>query len=176
MNRSSFNPDNSTEDQLPDWMKASRSAESGFKVPVNYFEELPGRIEQTIRKEETGPQLNNAGSSTTRRIIIYRIAPLLAAASVIIALFFLFPVSKTSNVASNNTNDSLNLTASYDASYATEAIQDEYVLMNEMLDDPDAQLNVETSSDFYESNEISDEDITDYLMDQDIDTDLLAEL
>ena len=70
----------------------------------------------------------------------------------------------------------MNLTASYDASYATEAIQDEYVLMNEMLDDPDAQLNVETSSDFYESNEISDEDITDYLMDQDIDTDLLAEL
>lgn len=175
MNRSSFNPDNYPEDKIEDWMKESGSEQGGFKAPDNYFGELPGRIEQAIRNQEKGQKLKNTGSSTSR-IVMYRVVPILAAASVIIALFFLFPVGKTTVLTSGSPYDSLNPNASYDASYATEAIQDDYVEMNEMLNAPDAQFDIEMTSEFYESNEITDQDISDYLMDQDLDTDLLAEL
>jgi hypothetical protein len=141
-----------------------------FKVPDGYFDNLPGRIEERIHEEE----ITKKTRSNPRTLTV--LIPLLAAAALVVAYFLIIPFADRDKKNIVQIVDSLNPNNAFDASYTGDLLIYDYQLTDNLL----TQLPADTEIDFItlDSDEeaISDEAIVEYLNDQDLDTELLAEL
>ena len=95
---------------------------------------------------------------------------------VFIAVFLLIPGRKNPQATLSEIHDTLNLRGAYDASYAGDAIFNEYSNVYNMLENPNLENEVTVSFRTVNDDRITDEDIADYLKDQDLDTEVLAQL
>jgi len=154
-------------------LPARQSGSEPFRVPAGYFDELPGRVQDRILTERNGkrPVTWLTRLLRTRKIWI----PVLAAACILIALFISLPVNKSTRPMAV-TSDSLNLKAAYDASYAGENISADYAEIDKVLSD--SWFDAKTNISFIRTNdtELSNDSIIDYLQDQEMDPELLAQL
>jgi hypothetical protein len=145
-----------------------------FKVPEGYFDTLPGRIRDEIGARPA-TKFNPASIRsyfTFRRVL----APVLAIAVVAVLIFFLLPHPNSSKQSMVENKDTLNLTAGYDASYAGEALFDEYESISKMIEESNLTQDADISFTTTSNDGITNEDICDYLQEQELDSDVIAEL
>jgi hypothetical protein len=145
-----------------------------FMVPAGYFDELPGRILDKIAVDKRRP----AGSWKGASIFVFRNAWIsyLAAATIIIALILIIPWQRSSNKVLTEIHDTLNLNTDYDASYANDAALADYKVIEEYLGNPSNSNYKTLNFNIMDLEEIPDEAIIEYLNEQELDTELLAEL
>ncbi|NVO20350.1 MAG: hypothetical protein HXX13_11650 [Bacteroidetes bacterium] len=145
-----------------------------FKVPETYFDQLPGRIHDRIGKESMPGILSLLKKMPYLKPRI--VFPLAAAIIIIGGILIFLPRTKDSNRDLVMKQDSSVNMEEYDESYATEAQFEEFSYAYQTLQDSD--LTNEVISGFISQNEnsVSEQDIAEYLKDQDIDSDVLAEL
>jgi hypothetical protein len=151
-----------------------QTGNEAFKVPDGYFDSLPERIRSEISSQISG-KLNFFSIQnffTIRRVW----APVLAVAILFIAIFLLLPHPESTHQSLLETTDTLNLNTAYDASYAGEAILDEYININKLIEESTLTDEVELSFVTTSDDGISGEDICDYLQAQVLDTEVLAEM
>jgi hypothetical protein len=143
-----------------------RQEVNGFKVPDGYFDSLSPRIVDAIKKQENRSFIQ-AIIPSFRKPYIW--APAMVTALVAVLLLFVIPLKKESSVQVVNQWEEINM--AYDASYAEEALLAEsYTIENEL---EKADINNIESVSYTGANEATDEEITEYLKNQDIDSDLL---
>jgi hypothetical protein len=160
------------EDMIRQLMKPG-DRKTGFKVPEGYFEELPGQIQSLINTPSSDPSFAHSSGHDLFGSVWIRIA---TAAVIIIALFLSIPLNKSGKDISSNTADTSNISAAYDASYANDATHSDYVSAIRLMEDPSEKIDESVSSITISDDGITDEDIIEYLKEQELDTDVLAQL
>jgi len=174
MKRNNKHIDSLDPEEILERFSSGLEESKAFKVPEGYFDTLPSRIQDEIsaqaQKKLHFPRL--WGLFTTRRAWI----PLLAVTTMLVAIFLFIPGRKNSQNTLAEIHDTLNLKVAYDASYAGDANFEEYVKVNDLLEKPGVK-NPDSVSLFKTSyTGISDDDIIDYLKDQELDSEVLAQL
>lgn len=147
----------------------SLKRENPFRVPGNYFEQLPQNIQEKIdRIEESEKKVSMFTISRNKRIYIS-----LAAASVLLLIslwMFWLPGESTTSVFPN-----ISLEQLLDESPEIIEGMDESLLIETLL--AGVNENIDFSKlDFSSDTVISDEGILDYLNDENFSTDLLYNL
>jgi hypothetical protein len=153
---------------------STMSEKQVFKVPDGYFESLPARIQDEIAAKAG----RNLRSSWLQGLLLVRKAwiPVLSVAIVSLVLLILLPGQNHSDQASADTQDTLNSIEAYDASYAGDAINEEYLKIYQTVEDPNLE-NVLPVSFVSSSNDgITADDIVEYLQEQELDSEVLAQL
>ena len=156
-----------TETQLPVLEKLKQEV-TGFCVPEGYFDNLSPRIVDSIQKQENR-SLGNSFFFSFRKPVVW--APLTATALVAAILIFVVPVKNTSTLEVADEWTELNM--AYDASYAEEVLLAESNTLDSELAETD--INTVESLVVSAENEPSIEEITEFLDEQEIDTDILIE-
>jgi hypothetical protein len=145
-----------------------------FVVPKDYFNELPQRIMARIEDDSQSEPDNQQASPLLRRVW------LAAAAAAAIALIFIMlkPSTEVPGIKAPivNSTEAAILSADYDQTYADEAfLLDE----NKITDKEVSTLDIESLGTALFSSDttaVASEEIIQYLLDENYDTDLLAEL
>jgi hypothetical protein len=164
---------NDLQEEEPDIPGLSKGM-NGFKVPEGYFDSLPGRI--MVKAEMEKDRQSNPGRMHSMVYSTKVWIPLLAAASIIFTLFFILPESKKTEDILSQVHDTMNLNNAYDASYAGDVLVADYKIMDVFLEQLSADQEISFDNLYYTEEEISNEAIIEYLNEQEIDIDLLAEL
>lgn len=145
-----------------------------FRVPSGYFEKLSLLLDERIASDERKPVISWAASALKKHSRIW--IPLSAAAVVIIGLIIFLPVNNTQRQVANIPADSSCNILDLDESYAHEAVVYEDAKLNLELEDSDQDVGLSLSQPSDSDTTLTDSDIIDYLSQQEIDPDLLAEL
>lgn len=161
------NQSNDTE-QLSPVLEKLRNEAQGFKVPDRYFETLSPRLIDRIESKENGSFLKTA-VPTFRKPVIW--APALATLIVAVLLVFVIPDKKTSTTPVIDEFTEINM--SYDASYAEEALLNESNIIDNELENN--EVSYIASASYNGVSEPTIDEITEYLKEQEIDTDILTE-
>jgi hypothetical protein len=145
-----------------------------FKVPEGYFDRLPGRIRDEIVSKTSGKfnPFSFRSFFTVRRVWV----PVLAIAVVCIVVYFLLPYPERTQQSLVENKDTLNMSTGYDASYAGEALLDEYASISKMIEESSLTQDADISFITTSNDGITNEDICDYLQEQELDSDVIAEL
>jgi len=146
---------------------------ANLKVPEGYFDALPGRVLDAIQKD----QYNSGRKDKIPSLFLKRKAwiPLLAAASLLIAYILFIPGEQKSGI-SGIISDSLNQAATYDASYASDLLTEDLSISEHLLENMPEDVEISFEYTFTEGDTLVDEAILDYLENQELDTELLAQL
>lgn len=145
-----------------------------FQAPADYFDELPQRIMDRLALESQKQHENPQPSPFLRRVWIAS-----AAATAIVVFFMIIRPAQTdinTNLPEANVTISAGSSAEYDQTYADEALLLEE---NEITDKDVAGIDFEIMGVALSSTDttsITPEEIIKYLLDENYDTDLLAEL
>lgn len=145
-----------------------------FKVASGYFEKLSLLLDDRIASEDRKPELSWAASALKKHSRIW--IPVSAVTLVIIGLIIFLPVINTPRQVANAPADSSYNLLDLDESYAHEAVVYEDASLNLELDSSDKDIGLSLSQPSDNDTTLTDADIIDYLSQQDIDPDLLAEL
>ena len=154
-----------SENHFP-FLESLKHENQGFRVPDGYFDSLSPRIVDEIKKQ---------GNKSFIRILIPVVrkpvfwAPLAATSVIAILLLFAIPAEKVPAV--QITDEWTELTMAYDASYAEEALLAESHAIDNELEV--ANIDFMESAPITGMNEPTDEEITKYLKEQEIDNDIL---
>jgi len=145
-----------------------------LKVPEGYFDLLPGRIHAAIRNDQDNSERKSKTQSLDFNYKFW--IPLLAAASLVIALIVYSPFGEQKNNYKSMVNDTLNKANTYDASYASDLLADDLSTSEQLLESmpDDAEINFGYTP--VEGDTLVEEAILDYLKNQELDTELLAQL
>jgi|WetSurMetagenome_2_1015567.scaffolds.fasta_scaffold28954_3 hypothetical protein len=145
-----------------------------LKVPSGYFEKLPYVMQDRIAAEDQKPLSTwfNRASQRYQSLVM----PVSIAALLIISLIVFLPGRKSQTQSALNSIDSSAYSLGYDESYAHEAIAIESVDLNNEIDSLEDDLGEALSRPAMNDSSLSDDDIIEYLNQQDIDPELLAEL
>jgi hypothetical protein len=152
-------------DNLPQLLEALKQEKNDLKVPGGYFDSLSPRIIDSIKKKS-----NKADFILTmfRKPVLW--APVLAVMVVAVLLIFTIPARRVAPIPVADEWAEINM--AYDGSYAEEAILAEsYSIDNEIEKSESNFLSVSTEG----NNQATDDEITEYLKDQDIDIDLITD-
>lgn len=158
---------NETE-QLSPVLEKLRQENQGFKVPDGYFDSLSPRIVDCIQKQENKSFINTLVNAFGKPLVW---APALASVTVVLFLVFAVPSKKTS--IPQITDEWTEINMAYDESYAEEIYLAESNIIDEEMENTDA--NYITSASFTTNSEPTINEITEYLKEQEIDTDILNE-
>lgn len=155
-------------DNLPSWLESARHETNGLKVPVGYFDVLgPGIIDRI--KEQENKALSKSHVPAFRKPFVW--APVLAIAIVAVLFIFIIPAKKT--IPPTTTDEWIELNMAYDDSYAEEALLAEsYTIENEL---ELSEIDISKPASATDVSELTDEEITEYLINQDIDPDFITE-
>jgi hypothetical protein len=174
MKKSTKHNDLSDPEDILDGFIIQKPESEVFKVPEGYFDSLPSRIRDGI-SAQTQHDLRPSffrGLMATRKVWI----PALAVAIAFIAIYLLVPGQQNAKESLAEINDTLNFRENYDASYAGEVNFDEYAAIYQMIEDKDIEDDLPASFITTSNDGISNDDICDYLQEQDLDTEVLVEL
>ena len=166
-------PENFQPGEMDPPLPARRPGEESFRVPEGYFHDLPGRIQDKIisARNEEGAFAWFLKLVLARKVWI----PALVTACLLIALFIFLPGQKASQPLAASA-DTLGLKAAYDASYAGETYNAEFAEIDKVMSDPTFDTGSSISFIHTSDPEITGESILDYLQDQELDPELLAQL
>ncbi len=148
-----------------------RPGREQFRVPEGYFEALPARVQDAIREKAGGKRFIPIPAFFSRKIVMI---PLSLAVIVAAGLLLLLPYQQQSSGVMVTASDSLK--AAYDASYVADVQREEDLLLDSMIDNLPSHPELATPVIQLPKEEISEEAIIEYLKDQDLDIELLAEL
>lgn len=156
-----------SENHLP-FLESLKQENQGFRVPDGYFDSLSPRIVDAIKKQENKSFIRIL-IPVFRKPVFW--APL--AATSVIAVLLLFGIPTEKMPAVQITDEWTELTLAYDASYAEEALLAESRAIDNELEITDIDLT--ESASFTGMNEPTDEEITRFLEEQEIDNDILIQ-
>jgi hypothetical protein len=159
------NPTNETESLSP-LLRKLKLEDQGFKVPYGYFDSLNPRIADAIQKQENRSVFKTFFFSFRRPLVW---APSMA---LIITILLIIVIPTRKEPVSEVTDEWNEISMAYDPSYAEEVFFTESNLIDTELENADN--NIMTVS-ITGNNEPTDEEITKYLKDQDVDPELLIE-
>jgi hypothetical protein len=153
------------EKQLFKKLESLRNADHGLQVPDGYFDSLSSRISDRINKKS--PTAIGSLIITLKKKVV--LIPITAIASVILALFILFPSGqKVPAIAGNELSE---ISLAYDASYAEEAYFSESCQIETEL----KELALSgTASNIVQPGEVTTTEIIEYLGNQEIDPEILS--
>ena len=174
MKKRQNNPDTEKEENLLEGIPGLSGKEESFRVPEGYFDTLPGRISDAIhRSDQTGTKSSQTLLPTIQRNVWM---PLLAAASLVIAFILFSPFEGEKDAGNGMASDTLSRAATYDASYASDLLTDDISASERMLETmpDDAEISFEYA--YPAGDTLVEEAILEYLKNQELDTDLLAQL
>jgi len=141
---------------------------NSLKVPDGYFDTLNPRIIDKINLQENRKSWKQ-GLPVFRKPIVW--APVLATGLVAVLLIFVIPVKNPEIIPAIDEWTEMNM--AYDASFAEEALFTEsYTIDNEL---ENSGINISEASSAQDNNEITDEEIADYLKEQDLDPEMINE-
>jgi len=159
------NQSNDTEQLSPVFEKLKRETK-GLKVPDGYFDSLSPRIVDSIKKQENRSLIKTFFLSIRKPLVL---APAMASVVVVLFLVFAVPSKKASTIQVSDEWTELNM--AYDESYAAEVYLSESSIIDNELENKDVNYIAATS--VSAKNEPTLEEITEYLKDHDIDTEIL---
>ncbi|MDO9257140.1 MAG: hypothetical protein Q7U54_16595 [Bacteroidales bacterium] len=154
-------------EQLSPVLTKLRNETQGFKVPDGYFDSLSPRIVDEIKKRENRLIVKILVPSFRKPLVW---VPTLATAIVAILLIFVIPAKKISTIPVADEWTEINM--AYDASYAEEALLAESYTYDKEIESSVITNNASAS---LIQNEPTDDEITKYLKDHEIDTDIINE-
>ena len=156
------------EQPLPPVFDALKKDAKGFQTPENYFETFNLKINSKIENQEN-TSFFKLSSVNFRAPQIW--AP--SAAVVIVAIMLLFVIPSKTSKQAVSTDEITDMRLSYDASYADEALLAESQMIDSDIERKDAvYLEAEL---FGKENELTTDEMTELLKEQDIDTELLTQ-
>lgn len=155
-------------EQLSPVLEKQRQENQGFKVPDGYFDSLSPRIIDSIQKQENRSFINTLVTALRKPLVW---APAFASVAVVLLLVFAVPSKKAT--LPQVTDEWAEINMAYDESYAAEIYLSESSIIDNELDKKDA--NYIAAASVSTKNEPTLDEITEYLKDQDIDTDILNE-
>jgi hypothetical protein len=155
-------------EQLSPVLEELRKEAPGFKVPDGYFDSLSPRIVDSIKKQESRSIFKTLVPSLRKPLVW---APAMASVVVVLLLVFAVPSKKTSTIPVIDEWTELNM--AYDESYAAEVYLSESSIIDNELENKD--VNYIAATTILAKSEPTLDEITEYLKDQDIDTDILNE-
>ncbi len=162
-----------TEKRLPDFEDENASRTDPFRAPADYFDELPQRIMDRITTDSQEKLENPQPSPLLRKV--WMSAALIAAIAVIFMMVkpsFMLPAVKsaaTNPIASN-------LSAEYDQTYADEALM---IDMNAVTDKDISSIgsdNLAPDLAGSDTTAITQDDVIQYLLDENDGDELIAAL
>lgn len=154
----------SESDNLSPLLQKMKQENSGLKVPAGYFHTLSPRIIDSINKQEQ----RKVHLPVFRKPIV--LAPALAILVVAVLLIFVIPSKETASIPLVDEWAEINM--AYDASYAEEALFTESFKIDNEIEKSDFKIESVSLS---MNNEPTDEEITEYLKDQEMDMDMITE-
>jgi len=152
-------------EKLPKLLESIKQEENSLKVPDRYFEMLNLRITDKLNANAKRSVVN---VSTFRKPVFW--APVFATALVAMLLIFTIPSKKTSTIPVADEWAELNM--AYDPSYAEEVMLAESYSIDREIEKSD--VNLITASINSEKSP-SDDEIAEYLKEQEIDIDLITD-
>jgi hypothetical protein len=155
----------STGENLSPLPGSLRKDRNNLKVPDGYFDSLNPMIVEGIKKQENKAIIN---LSLIRKPLIW--APMLAASVVALLLVLTIPVKQASTIPLTDEWAEINM--AYDASYAEEVLLAESFSMENEIENTDG---TSISASLSGSNEATDEEITEYLKDQELDIEIITD-
>jgi hypothetical protein len=144
-----------------------RNETQGFNVPDGYFDSLSPRIVDEIKKRENR-SIVKILFPWFRKPLVW--VPTFATAIVAVLLIFVIPAKKTSTIPVTDEWTEINM--AYDASYAEEALLAESYKYDKEIESSGISSNASVS---LIPNEPTDDEITKYLKEHEIDTDIINE-
>ncbi len=152
---------------LPPTLEKLKQPDQGIKVPDGYFDSLSPRIVDEINKRKNRSFIVSVLPAFGKPFVW---APVIATVIVAILFIFIIPLKKESAVPVYD--EWTEISMAYDESYAEEALFAESNKIDAELDKAD--INFIKTASFSAGAMPTDEEITEYLKDQDIDTELLT--
>lgn len=154
-----------------EFLYGSTKLNDGFKVPEGYFDDLSKKMQEKIASGNPAKAVRLHSYFSTRNIAIAA-----SVAALIIAGLFIVPAIQKNNNSNNGLSN-----ANQTEIPAENLMYDESVAMQNDADYQQIDLNEEmeiipVAEHFATDTTITDEDIIQYLSNEDLDTDLLAEL
>lgn len=156
------------EDSFLNLLKAQQDEPAGIKVPANYFEKLNTEISNRIASKEKELTTKTLKTSVLRPLFL---VPALSV--VVLTVILTVFLSRNSPVSETALSETEEILLAYDVSYAEEVYVAELGTIDEQLDEPESSIT--KSGDFTVSDDLTAEEITEFLQDQDIDDELLNE-
>lgn len=144
-----------------------RNETQGFNVPDGYFDSLSPRIIDGIKKQENRAILKILVPSFRKPLVW---APAMATVIVAVLLIFVIPAKKTSTIPVADEWTEINM--AYDASYAEEALLAESYTYDKEIE---SSVISNSGSATLSKNDPTDAEITEYLKEHEIDTDIINE-
>jgi hypothetical protein len=154
-----------------EFLNGSKKLNDGFNVPEGYFDDLSKKMQEKIASGNQSKTVRLHSYFSTRNIAIAA-----SVAALIIAGLLIIPAIQ------NNSNSGKGLSNANQTEIPAENLMyDESVAMQNDADYQQIDLNEEmeiipVAEHFATDTTITDEDIIQYLSNEDLDTDLLAEL
>jgi hypothetical protein len=154
-------------EQLSPVLTKLRNDNQGFKVPEGYFNSLGPRITDKIKKQENRSIIKILVPSFRKPLVWI---PVLSTAVVAVLLIFVVPAKKTLTTPAVDEWAEINM--AYDASYAEEVL-----LAESYIYDKEIESSVVSNPGYVtlSKNEPTIDEITEYLKEQEIDTDIINE-
>ncbi len=149
-------------------LESAKTEANGYKVPDGYFDSLGSRITDRIVKE-ANKALKKSQIPVFRKPALW--APLLATVVITVLIVFVIPVKKTATIPATDEWTEINM--AYDASYAEEVLFTESNSMDYELENTFLSLSESNTSKGI--NEITDDEIIEYLKDQELDLDMITD-
>jgi len=143
-----------------------------FIIPSGYFDELPQRVKDKITLKQKEQQANTKPAILLRRIWV----PLSLAATIALFLFLKQPSTQMIN---SKDSDSIAVTyqsSDYDPTYAEEALMIEESAITENDEAQIDLMSMSTALNSTDTTEISTDEMIQYLIDENYDTDLITDL
>jgi hypothetical protein len=153
-------------EQLPPSLARLKHEVNGFKIPEGYFDTLSPRIADSIKSQKRR-SFFQALFPSFRKPFVW--APVMATAIVAALLVFVIPEQQESSIPVIDEWTEINM--AYDASYAEEALLAESNAIDTELEI--TEMNNNESIPATEMNEYTADEITEYLKNQEIDSEIL---
>lgn len=145
-----------------------------FKVSDAYFDELPSRIRDSITASNgKSVEYKWFPAALASKLVLI---PALSIVILLVAIYFSIPSDKSSGISQIEVTDTSGVSLASDASYMQDVVTDEYTTIYKLMESAESISSNSVSFSSVSSDEISDDDIINYLEEQDLDTDVLAEL
>jgi hypothetical protein len=160
-------PDQET-DKLSPRLESLRNEESGYKVPDGYFDTLNPRIIDRITEKENIVS-SKSGILVFRKPVVW--APVMAVAIAAVLLIFIVPSKNNQIIPAYDEVADINM--AYDASYAEEVL-----LAESYSHDKEIELAVEAvpvTTSISENSDLTEDEIEEYLKDQDMEIETITE-
>jgi hypothetical protein len=164
----SIQEQNLENETLPPILIELRPGADGIKTPDGYFDSLGSRIDDGIANRKGASFLSVAFPSVSKPLLW---VPTLAAVVAVVLLVFVLPEKKAAEIPA--VDEWTEIRMAIDASYAEEVLLSESHAVDRAIENID--LSYIQSATYTGKNEPTQDEISEYLKDQEIEPDILNE-